>query len=151
MVCVIKVVIWAGKETTAINVIHISWDQAVLISDVLNSCFLKHIFQIYIFFILACENLTYGLDCREVCGNCLNLKQCNHINGSCMEGCDPGFQGEKCVRGTFTNLVFLHIYYKRTMFFSVWVRRMLVNVSSLSISYSLWCWVLWRKVSTRMQ
>ena len=34
-----------------------------------------------------------------------------------MEGCDPGFQGEKCVRGTFTYLVFLHMYYKRTMFF----------------------------------
>ena len=34
-----------------------------------------------------------------------------------MEGCDPGFQGEKCIKGTFTNFVFLHMYYKRTFFF----------------------------------
>ena len=134
MVCVIKVVIWAGKETTAINVIHISWDQALLIFVWrFEQLLLKHVFQIY-FYIYACENLTYGLDCREICGNCLNLKQCNHINGSCMEGCDPGFQGEKCVRGAFNNLVFLHMYYKRTFFFSVWVRRVLVNVSLLFIS-----------------
>ena len=33
-----------------------------------------------------------------------------------MEGCDPGFQGEKCVRGTFTYFVFLHMHYKRTCF-----------------------------------
>ena len=87
------------------------------------------------FSIKLVKNLTYGLDCQEICGNCLNLKQCNHINGSCMEGCDPGFQGEKCVRGTFTNVVFLHMHYERTMFFSsAWVRRVLVNASILFIS-----------------
>ena len=46
-----------------------------------------------------CENNTYGYKCREVCGNCLDLKPCNHINGSCLGACKPGFQGDKCVKG----------------------------------------------------
>ena len=34
-----------------------------------------------------------------MCGNCLNETQCNHINGSCMNGCDPGWEGDLCGNG----------------------------------------------------
>ena len=36
-----------------------------------------------------------------MCGNCRDLSQCHYINGSCVNGCDPGFQGEKCNMGKF--------------------------------------------------
>ena len=34
-----------------------------------------------------------------ICGNCLNGKQCHHINGSCLNGCDKGTYGDKCDKG----------------------------------------------------
>lgn len=27
--------------------------------------------------------------------------QCNHINGTCMNGCDSGFEGLNCTKGKF--------------------------------------------------
>ncbi|XP_062574210.1 multiple epidermal growth factor-like domains protein 10 isoform X2 [Saccostrea cucullata] len=43
-----------------------------------------------------CTSNTYGQDCGLRCGACLGHKQCNHINGSCPEGCDAGFKGTFC-------------------------------------------------------
>nr|XP_022308552.1 protein draper-like [Crassostrea virginica] len=44
---------------------------------------------------IACDN-AYGLGCREPCGNCLDLKPCDHTNGSCINGCAAGFKGDTC-------------------------------------------------------
>lgn len=46
-----------------------------------------------------CLENKYGLNCSKTCGNCRGSSQCHHINGSCLNGCDPGFQGEKCNMG----------------------------------------------------
>ncbi|XP_056003602.1 multiple epidermal growth factor-like domains protein 10 [Ostrea edulis] len=49
----------------------------------------------YLFYI-ECDGEKYGLGCIHDCGSCLDNKQCHHINGSCLQGCDAGFQGELC-------------------------------------------------------
>ena len=48
------------------------------------------------FVVTACDNGTYGADCMEFCGKCLDNEQCHHINGTCFSGCDPGYQGLNC-------------------------------------------------------
>nr|XP_022306974.1 multiple epidermal growth factor-like domains protein 10 isoform X1 [Crassostrea virginica] len=52
-----------------------------------------------------CDGNTYGGDCGEECGECVNDEQCHHINGTCLNGCDRGFQGlgcnQGCPRGVF--------------------------------------------------
>lgn len=44
----------------------------------------------------ACGNGTYGLDCGELCGHCLDQKDCHNVNGSCLIGCKNGFWGPFC-------------------------------------------------------
>ena len=39
------------------------------------------------------------MECTQVCGNCLNGEQCDHVNGSCANGCDKGTHGDKCDKG----------------------------------------------------
>ena len=46
--------------------------------------------------ILACENGTYGNDCKNKCGHCTDKESCSHTNGTCLVGCDPGYVGELC-------------------------------------------------------
>ncbi|XP_061194960.1 multiple epidermal growth factor-like domains protein 11 [Saccostrea echinata] len=46
-----------------------------------------------------CDNGSYRYNCLENCGACLGYKQCHHINGSCLEGCDAGYEGELCTTG----------------------------------------------------
>lgn len=41
----------------------------------------------------------HGENCGIACGNCLAKEQCHHINGTCMNGCDRGYQGSKCTEG----------------------------------------------------
>ena len=41
----------------------------------------------------------YGVNCSEECGACLDNEACHHINGSCINGCDKGYHGQKCDQG----------------------------------------------------
>lgn len=41
----------------------------------------------------------YGENCSKSCGNCKNSQQCHHIDGTCMNGCENGYQGSKCHKG----------------------------------------------------
>ena len=41
----------------------------------------------------------FGQNCGEKCGECVNDEQCHHINGTCLNGCDRGFQGHECNEG----------------------------------------------------
>ena len=50
-------------------------------------------------FFAECNNNKYGLNCSETCGKCRDFSQCHYINGSCLNGCDPGFLGERCNLG----------------------------------------------------
>ena len=47
----------------------------------------------------ACDNNSYGVGCKELCGNCSNRKPCHHVDGSCQFGCDVGVFGLKCNTG----------------------------------------------------
>ena len=40
-----------------------------------------------------CDLGTYGDNCNETCGNCLDPTECHHSNGTCLSGCNDGFQG----------------------------------------------------------
>lgn len=44
-----------------------------------------------------CDSRKYGEECQYKCGECKDMEQCHHINGRCLDGCEPGFKGEKCV------------------------------------------------------
>ena len=55
-------------------------------------------------FFLECGNNTFGKGCTGVCGHCSENEQCHHINGSCLNGCDPGFRGLKCDQGNYLNI-----------------------------------------------
>ena len=51
------------------------------------------------FCLKECYNDMYGAGCTEACGQCRDSKPCHHINGSCVDGCAPGFKGTLCVEG----------------------------------------------------
>lgn len=52
----------------------------------------KNVFDIF----AACNIGYFGVDCNEKCGRCLELYQCNHITGTCLTGCEAGYQGSMC-------------------------------------------------------
>lgn len=52
----------------------------------------------------ACLNNTYGVECLETCGKCLSEQQCNHINGTCTNGCETGYYSDRCKRGIVLTL-----------------------------------------------
>ena len=56
-------------------------------------------------FVLECNYGMFGTNCSEKCGNCLNLDQCHHINGSCLDDCAPGFQGVTCTEGNSDSFI----------------------------------------------
>lgn len=43
-----------------------------------------------------CDVGSYGYDCNETCGHCRDVSQCSNINGTCLTGCDAGYQGDTC-------------------------------------------------------
>lgn len=48
-------------------------------------------------FYIECSLGHFGLDCRNRCSShCTNGEPCNHISGSCPNGCQDGFVGTKC-------------------------------------------------------
>lgn len=52
----------------------------------------------------ACTNQTYGQDCKENCGYCLDDDTCDPVDGHCQTGCKAGFNfsnDPSCKTGTF--------------------------------------------------
>uniref|UniRef100_A0A8W8NU21 Scavenger receptor class F member 2 n=1 Tax=Magallana gigas TaxID=29159 RepID=A0A8W8NU21_MAGGI len=47
-------------------------------------------------FAKECENGTYEDGCHTECIHCLNVTQCQLLNGTCSYGCKPGYRGPKC-------------------------------------------------------
>ena len=45
---------------------------------------------------LECSDGTYGKECQDTCGYCVDQYVCHHTNGSCPNGCENGFQGRLC-------------------------------------------------------
>lgn len=56
-----------------------------------------HILSFYFF--PECSDGTHGLECGYVCGTCSDGDWCNHVYGSCPNGCDVGVFGDTCDRG----------------------------------------------------
>lgn len=44
----------------------------------------------------ACDQGSFGDDCRETCGHCRDIDQCSNINGTCLTGCVAGYQAGLC-------------------------------------------------------
>lgn len=53
----------------------------------------------YIF--LDCKEGSYGVDCGNKCGHCRDVNQCLHNNGTCLTGCDAGYQGTLCEKRAY--------------------------------------------------
>ena len=51
-----------------------------------------------LFYVTGCNVYTYGSDCIH-CGNCSDGVHCNHVTGTCPNGCDAGMYGDKCDLG----------------------------------------------------
>lgn len=47
-------------------------------------------------YITVCNEGTYGSDCNYTCGQCHAKEDCHHVNGTCLLGCEPGYQGDLC-------------------------------------------------------
>lgn len=46
-----------------------------------------------------CDGKMFGDNCSKSCGDCLGSEQCHHINGTCLNGCASGYEGELCTKG----------------------------------------------------
>lgn len=55
-------------------------------------------------FLTECDGRKYGENCSIPCGNCVLYEQCHPINGTCINGCDNGYQGLNCTEGNFLHL-----------------------------------------------
>ena len=69
------------------------------------------------------------MDCKR-CGNCSGGVQCDHVTGTCPNGCDLGMHGDKCDRG---NLSFHSTKIYNVFFFSLFVRRFSVLFALISL------------------
>lgn len=56
----------------------------------------RSVLEYAIYYITECPFGTFGNNCRQECGHCLEKYHCHHINGSCLNGCLQGYRGEQC-------------------------------------------------------
>lgn len=59
----------------------------------------RHLKTLHNNHITECKNKTYGPGCLKTCGHCVNGEQCNHVNGTCHNGCEAGIYGSHCQMG----------------------------------------------------
>lgn len=53
--------------------------------------------------VLECTNGKYGEHCQNDCGHCRYVSQCNHVNGTCVNGCKSGYKQPTCTQSTYIN------------------------------------------------
>ena len=68
-----------------------------------------------VFYVTGCNVYTFGSDCKH-CGNCSDGVQCNHVTGTCPNGCDAGIYGDKCDLG---NVKIKFLFIKKITAFNV--------------------------------
>lgn len=66
------------------------------------------------FSVTECDNRKYGDGCQKSCGQCVNKTQCDHVIGTCPQGCEAGYKGQMCDQG---QLHVIRIYSKRLLTF----------------------------------
>lgn len=65
--------------------------------------------------LIACQPGTYGHNCQDTCGYCLNFDDCYHVNGTCHLGCEPGYKGDICKIGQWFFFFKYLLYFNQTM------------------------------------
>lgn len=63
------------------------------------------------FYSQECDSGKYGPGCILTCGACINNTPCHHFNGSCLQGCGPGYKGVKCEKGVLIFWSHLNNFY----------------------------------------
>jgi hypothetical protein len=48
----------------------------------------------------GCDTLTFGSNCQLTCGHCFNGEICDHVDGTCHNGCAAGWIGTLCDQRT---------------------------------------------------
>lgn len=120
-------------------------------------------FKIYhdIFAVVTeCTGLMYGQNCNISCGHCIKSDECHHINGTCMNGCNIGYQGLHCTEGktsehnvSNTTVIFIttntkiNFYFQAAyifnflkfvlLYFNKWHERNTIIVKYLNCTYNL--------------
>lgn len=90
--------------------------------------------------ISECDDYRFGKNCSKQCGHCYNNSSCHHINGTCVEGCDRGYQGTKCMQSMqrlysyYFNVYVLHVLdrYCRAISQNVYLK---ITLSIKSLGY----------------
>ena len=100
--------------------------------------------NVYIFFfnsIIDCLPEYYGYRCEKACsGHCLNNTICDHIDGKCSDGCQPGYTGKLCNDCKILNLPsFLYLI------IHLWTSLFHTHIICFTF-YSLQEWLLWAKL-----
>jgi len=48
-----------------------------------------------------CGFREYGAGCKQKCGRCANMRDCDKYTGECPHGCDPGYYPPFCQESEF--------------------------------------------------
>jgi hypothetical protein len=51
-----------------------------------------------------CDSGEYGAGCKQKCGRCTNMSDCNRYTGECPHGCEPGYYPPFCQESEFFTL-----------------------------------------------
>ena len=86
---------------------------------------------------IVCENGTYGQECNTTCGQCGGEEHCHHENGTCLNGCKPGYIGNLCKRGKETILSSNSIFATNLQ-----INNQLKNCKQFNY-IRMFCWLLW--------
>ena len=80
-------------------------DKKYLMKDFITKTNGFSIYPLISVYLQECDPGYYGHGCTAMCSeHCSgNDKACNHINGTCDMGCDPGYQGDLCIQGDYDN------------------------------------------------
>lgn len=92
-----------GEEFLAKKVKHLTESLIENLNDLAAHLYLGReitFFNIVDAFFIECIAGFHGENCSFTCGKCLNSTACHHITGRCDQGCDPGFEGLTCKKGT---------------------------------------------------
>ena len=60
--------------------------------------------------ITECQSGTFGSNCNDICGKCLNGTSCNRETGVCTLGCADGYTGSVCKTGSHHALSLSHTH-----------------------------------------
>ena len=61
--------------------------------------------------LIACDEGTYGQECKGICGNCLEGKSCSHTNGTCLNECETGYFGDLCKTGKYIYTMKMFLFF----------------------------------------